>query len=590
MWRKRVVGLLVVCMLMLVSLLVRLAQVQLVETEDFTSHHINLLEASVQQRSQEMVIDNGRGGFLDRNGVSLVDRKIPVLVLFPFLKNMEWNSLEVSRIIGVKEEVLTEQIATHEEPFAFGDPKPLTLTAQQQEQINDLKIPGVFAVERKYALSDILAEQLIGITGENQTELAKRYPNKDINKRTVIGLTGLEKSFDEFLLPDGDSKLVYHVDAKGGPLFGINVKYVEPGNPFYPVNVKTTIDTEIQKMAEALVDQYSIQKGGLVLLDIESNTILASVSRPTINPLEPFANDSKGLQNMMLTEQIVGSVFKTVVAAAAIDYGLDDPNRQFDCSRKINGEVDTIYDHGMLSFTDSFARSCNNTFGTLAKELKEIDPLILETFAKKLSLIGGVGWVGPVFHLTAFEQLPEEEVGRVFLTEEAKRDNNFVALSGIGQHEVRVTPLAVANMMRTIAMGGTKEQVRVATDIQYKNGNSLLTFPRQEQSDTISPFTAMKLQKLLREVVLNDKGTGRVFQELPYAVAGKSGTAETGVFDGENQLHNKWFAGYFPYEKPKYALVTVNLGVYGDQGGVNGLFSDMVKELYQMDQQNLSNR
>lgn len=575
---------LIICIIAISLLIGRLVQVQLVSTENFTKHNVNLLEASVVQRSQQMVIDNGRGGFLDRNGESLVHRKIPVLILFPFLKNMEWDSEQVADIINVPVESIEYRVKQAEDPFAYGDPNPLKLTDAQMEQINALKIPGVFAVERKYSLNEYPAEQLIGITGQNTAELQKRYPDKDLLEQTVIGLTGLEKSFDEFLLPDGNSKLIYHVDAKGGPLFGIDVKYVEPANPFYPVNIKTTIDKDIQEMAENLVDQYKISKGGLVLLDLETNAVLAMVSRPNINKEKPFEDGSSGLKNMMISEQIIGSVFKTVVAGAAIDYELDDPTRMYDCSKKINGQPDLVYEHGMLNFTDSFARSCNNTFGTIAKELKEIDPNILEEYANKLSLVGSVGWNGNIYHFSNFKQLQEEQKGRVFLSEDAKNDNNFVALTGIGQHEVRATPLAVANMMGTIAKGGVRESVRVVSEVEYKNGNSLLPFEKQAlPGESISPYTAMKLQKLLREVVVNENGTGRWFQELPYAIAGKSGTAETGIFKDEKQLHNKWFAGYFPYDNPKYALVTVNLGVYGDEGGVNGLFADMVKNVYNFD-------
>ena len=52
-------------------------------------------------------------------------------------------------------------------PFAFGDPEPFELTTSQMEKINDLKIPGVFAIEKKFERSEIPAEQLIGLTGEN---------------------------------------------------------------------------------------------------------------------------------------------------------------------------------------------------------------------------------------------------------------------------------------------------------------------------------------------------------------------------------------------------------------------------------------
>jgi cell division protein FtsI/penicillin-binding protein 2 len=540
------------------------------------------LEESVQQRTQELVIDNGRGNFLDRNGDLLTHKKVPVLVLFPFLKNMTWDVETVSTISGISEESLNKALKDAKKPFAYGEPQPVELTSSQMERINKLEIPGVFAIEKKFERTDIPAEQLIGLTGENAKELKKRYPNKELSEKTLIGVSGLEESFDEFLLPEGKSKLVYHVDGDGAPLFGINVKYVDPANPFYPVNVRTTIDKSMQQKSEELVDKHGINKGGLVLLDIESNSVLASVSRPVINPNDPY--NGSGITNRMLKQEIMGSIFKTVVAAAAIDQSLDDPTRLFNCSIKINGEPEVKYNYGMLSFTDSFARSCNRTFGELARELQKKDKELLEDYASKLSLTGTVGWKGEVYHTNNFKQLVDEDKGRVFLTEEAKKDPNFAAMSGIGQHEVRATPIAVANMMATIARGGKKEMVRTASKIEYKNGTTMVNFDKQELSgDIISPYTAMKLQKLLREVVVNPNGTGKWFKDLPYEVAGKSGTAETGKYQGDKQLHNKWFAGYFPYQNPKYALVAVNLDVLDTEGGVNLLFAEMVKMLHEHD-------
>ncbi|MDJ1630799.1 penicillin-binding transpeptidase domain-containing protein [Bacillus velezensis] len=73
-----------------------------------------------------------------------------------------------------------------------------------------------------------------------------------------------------------------------------------------------------------------------------------------------------------------------------------------------------------------------------------------------------------------------------------------------------------------------------------------------------------QLQKILREVVTSPKGTGRRFQDLPYEIAGKSGTAQTGMFTKEKQtLYHKWFAGYFPADKPKYALVVPHMDTPG---------------------------
>ncbi|MEH7332781.1 penicillin-binding transpeptidase domain-containing protein [Neobacillus drentensis] len=580
MWRKRTIGWLIISLTGFVLLLARLMQIQLVETETFSKHNVNLLEESVKQRTQELVIDNGRGNFLDRNGTMLTHKKVSVLVLFPFLKKMDWEADKVADITGIPVNFLNSAVEGAKKPFAYGDPEPMELTSSQMEKINALKIPGVFAIEKKFERRDVPAEQLLGLTGENAKELQKRYPNKDLSEKTLIGVSGLEESFDEFLLPEGKSKLVYHVDGGGAPLFGINVKYVDPANPFYPVNVRTTIDKSLQQKAEELVDKYQIKKGGLVLLDIQDNSVLAMVSRPTINKKDPY--NGAGITNVMLKQQIMGSVFKTVVAAASIDQNLDDPTRMFDCSKKINGKPELKYNYGMLNFTDSFARSCNRTFGELARELQKKNPNLLEDYAAKLSLTGSVGWQGDIYHTSNFKQLPDEDKGRVFVSDEARKDSNFAAMSGIGQHEVRATPLAIANMMATIARGGQKEMVRAVSKIEYKNGTTMVNFdPKDLKGDTISPYTAMKLQKLLREVVLNPNGTGRWFKDLPYEVAGKSGTAETGKFVNGQQLHNKWFAGYFPYQNPKYALVAVNLDVPDNAGGVNLLFADMVKMLYE---------
>jgi penicillin-binding protein 4B len=583
MWRRRIKGLLIIIMAGLLVLIARLVQIQLIETESFSKHNINLLEDSVKQRTQELVIDNGRGNFLDRDGNMLTHNEISVLVLFPFLKNMDWEINKVAGIMGVPINDLKNDIEEAKEPFAFGKPKPVELSVSQSEQINALEIPGVFAIKKKFERLEIPAEHLIGLTGENAKELNKRYPKKELSEKTLIGVSGLEESFDEFLIAEGKSKLVYHVDGDGAPLFGINVKYVDPANPFYPVNVRTTLNKELQLNAEELVDKHGIKKGGLVLIDVEDNSVLASVSRPIINKKNPY-NDA-GITNRMLKQEIMGSIFKTVVAAAAIDQNLDDPSRFFDCSKKINGEPELKFNYGNLNFSESFARSCNRTFGELAKELQKIDQKLLENYAEKLSLTGTVGWQGEVYHTSHFKQVSGEEKGRVFLSEEARKDANFVAMSGIGQHEVRATPLAVANMMATIARGGKKEMVRTASKIEYKNGTTMVSFEKKKlKGENISPYTAMKLQKLLREVVTNPNGTGQRFKDLPYEVAGKSGTAETGKFNTNNQqLHNKWFAGYFPYENPKYALVAVNLDVLENEGSVQALFADMVEMIYKSD-------
>jgi penicillin-binding protein 4B len=562
---------------MMIGLLGRLVQIQLLEAESFSKHQINLIENSVSQRTQQLIIDEGRGSFLDRDGESINYETKNVLVLFPFLARINWDAQKVAEILQINERRLQEDIEEAKEPFVYGGKTPYILSEAQMKEINDLKLKGVFALKRKYPKAEIFAEQLIGLTGENEERFHERYPDRVKGATQKIGISGLEKSFDEWLIAEQESKLIYHVDARGGPLFGVDVKYLAAANPFYPLDIQTTIDSELQRNMEGLIDQHSIKRGGAVLLDIESGDVLASVSRPAVQQGTPFSND--GVKNLMTTQLVPGSVFKTVVASAAIDLNLVDENALFNCDETIYGKP-APKPHGMININESFAVSCNRTFADIAKTLVEKDDQTLDRYAEKLGLIGEIGWKGSVFHYENFEQLPIDR-GRIFINEDEKKDSNFVAQTGIGQREVRVTPLGIANMMATIARGGRKQSVRMVSGIQYKNGTELVDFPVQKEgAPAISPYTAMKMQQYLRNVVAGESGTAKFLQTAAYEIAGKTGTAQTGSSINDRELYNKWFAGYFPFESPKYALVVVNMDVLEYEGGIYPVFKDIADMVY----------
>ncbi|MBB5324852.1 cell division protein FtsI/penicillin-binding protein 2 [Anoxybacillus tepidamans] len=582
--KNRTIAILLLIQLGIFLLIGRLVQLQLVSTESFSKKHVNLIEASVAQRTQEMVVSDGRGTFVDRNGKPLVEQEIPVLVLFPFLKTMDWPVETVANILHVSDSTIVAQIQQAKEPFVFSSgAEPFSLTDAQMDKINKLHLPGVLAVKKQYPLVRLYAAQLIGFTREDPQLLRARYGDRSLSPQTKIGIHGLQKAFDEFLLPEGETRLLYHVDAEGGPLFGIDVKYSDPGNPFYPISVQTTIDRDLQQMAEDVLEEHQLKKGGVVLLDVATNSILAMASRPAMNPRDPYKNN--GAENQMLLPQIPGSVFKTVIAAAAIETGIATKRRTFNCSRKIDGTTpDTEHAYGMLSFEKSFAVSCNNAFATLGKQLVEQNKDIIEQYAQKLGLYPLAGWQGDVYHIADFRQLPEEKSGTIWYDKSDKYVPLAVAQTSIGQKNVRVSPLAVANMMATIARDGEAKQVRTVSKMVYKNGTTFFTFPEQPftSEEPISLSTAMKLKELLRSVVTDERGTGRRFQTLPYAVAGKSGTAQTGKTTPQGEaLINKWFAGYFPAQSPKYALVVVDLESPSSQAVTNDVFDDLVKRIYE---------
>ncbi len=567
---KRMLTLMIIIQLFFFAILGRLIQVQLVSTENFTDRGINLIEASVKQRVHSLVLDDGRGDFIDRNGEPLTAQYKKSLLLFPFLKKMDWSSQKIANIIQIDEDDLRLAVNQAENPFVFlHNEQPLQLSLKQAEEINRLHIPGVMAEDVRYPLERMYAKSLIGVLSENEMIFKQRYPDKLFTSGLQVGVSGLEKSFDEFLMPEGEKKILYHVDAIGGPLFGADIKYTDPANEYYPLQVQTTLDMKLQQTAEDIVSAHHLQKGGLVLIDIEKNSVLAMVNT--------------GAENKMIEPQIPGSIFKIVTAASAIENNVD--NGTFNCNLDAYGNpLPKEKQEGKLSFAESFARSCNYTFATLANQMAKNNSTFIDEYATKLGLVQQIGWSGQVYHIDNFSQLANEYEGTIWNEKQDRYVTKAVAQTAMGQKNVRVTPLAVANMMATLARNGEARQVKIADSILYKNGGTLLNFPNHSLTDaSISTLTASKLQQLLSDVVESDIGTGRRFQQLPYKVAGKSGTAETEKMIGNEKLYNKWFAGFFPKESPRYALVVVDLDQTEKKYVTNDVFADVVTKIYELE-------
>jgi len=574
---KRRIAITLLCFACIMLLLLgRLAQIQLIATESFTKRHINLIEKSVTQRTQAFTLDDGRGHFVDRNGENLGEERYPVLVIFPFLQIKNDMLEKITHIIGVPGQDIKLQMKDKRKPFILqrGD-KPFQLTKEQMEKVNRADILGMVAIEVKMKqISE--AEHLIGVVGENEKELKKRYEKlKKLSSQTIIGISGLQQSFDEFLMTDGETKVLYQVDRQGEPIFGKRAKYTSPGNPFYPVTIQTTIEKSLQQKAEELVRTHGIKKGGLVLLDVKKSEIVAMVSKPSLQMNDKRAYQ-KTMENQMLTPHFPGSVFKTVIAAAAIDNDMIQSHRMFNCNTDPYGENFSQVMMGELNFTESFARSCNRTFAVLGDELMQKDKHIMETYLEALGASETVGWKGQMFHTSGFKQLIEEKKATVWNGEENKVGHKAIAQTAIGQKDVRISPLAIANMMATIARNGEKREVKAVKEIRYKNGTKFFYFEDHKlEGRQLSYSTVKQVQSLLRKVITMEKGTGATFQSLPLSVAGKSGTAQTGKEDRVN----RWFAGYFPYENPRYALVVVDLETNSKENTVTPIFKEFVEEI-----------
>ncbi|MBH0159990.1 peptidoglycan D,D-transpeptidase FtsI family protein [Fictibacillus sp. 26RED30] len=554
--KKRTMVVALFFLFLILFLTYRLADIQLISTTSFSKNKVNLIQESVDQRTHRFTINDGRGYFLDRNGELLSTDVTAQVIVFPNLYSSKWPIDSIAGILDIPTSNFTKKISDLKKPSALSLSEEISI--EQMNEINKLEVPGLYAQLVTKRNPTPFANHIIGAVGQDPDLIKRKYEDK-LKKGTVTistktGKNGMQYTFDPFLISEGETEYIYHVDRQGHPLFGLDVKFRSQSNPLYPLHVKTTLDKKMQETVEKALDIHGVEEGGAVLLDIETNELLAMSSRPLFSSKTIYKH-----VDHMTSQQIPGSVFKIVTAAAAIEENKLQNGKMYDCNLNIYGKRDERQ-LGLLNIEDSFTQSCNRTFGDLANELQKTDSDYMKKYAEKLGLLTQNGWQGEVYHLEAFSHFYKEEAGQIYNSKKKVSDyENTLAVSqtAIGQLDVKITPLAVANMMATIARGGVSYEVKAAKSVNFANGTELIKFEEHKKEDEkLSPYTIMRLQSLLLNVVKNEKGTAHALQALPFQVAGKSGTAQKG---DDKRYNNKWFAGYFPAGQPRFALVIVDL-------------------------------
>lgn len=330
-------------------------------------------------------------------------------------------------------------------------------------------------------------------------------------------------------------------------------------------NVELTLDARAQEAAfRALTDSGAT--GAVVALDPQTGAILAMVSTPSYDPNLLSSHDPQAIRDYAgtLDQSAVdprlnrgtqdnyppGSVFKVVVAAAALEQGYDTDTtiaapdvldlpqssatiQNFGGS-SCNGGADDTLIHALTI-------SCNTAFAQLGIELGEST---LRDVAERFG-IDDEGYEMPL-------PVAQSTLGDI-------EDAAALAQSSIGQRDVRVTPIEAANIVATIANGGTLYQPFLVAQTQEPDLTVIDAAEPQEVREAISSEVAADLTDMMVSVVAN--GTGSMAQIDGIDVAGKTGTAEV----DEGIAPHAWFAGFAPANNPQIA-VAVFLANGGDSG------------------------
>jgi peptidoglycan glycosyltransferase len=410
-------------------------------------------------------------------------------------------------------------------------------------------------------------------TLNGQTLYFRRYPHGGLAAQTIGYATqfrsssGLEESMNDYLT-GSNTNLSSAFDNTLARLGAATVH----GN-----DLITTIKPEAQALAQQLLGDRC---GAVVAMSPKTGAVYVMASSPTYNPnqidnVNGYAQilKSRGacggasaLYNRATQGLFVpGSTFKMVTAAAALDSGrftpssgFTDPGYCMDYGKKVNNALNPDQNgpesYGHVTLAVGFQHSINSVFCNVGKALGT--ETILE-YAKKFGF-----YTVPPIELPRGELEPSglfNPVPKLF----DPKDPNAVDVGRLafGQERMLVTPLQMAMVTATIANGGQVPKPYLVQKIVAPNGSTVHNTSPRSLGRAISAQTASELTQMMISVVQG--GTGQRAQIPGIQVAGKTGTAETGI----NNVYTAWFDAFAPADNPQVAVAVVLEKQAGGFGG-----------------------
>ena len=517
--KERIILLLIVFIILYFSLIYRLYNIQVIQSNRFK-------EIAQQEHLTSFSIEGERGNIYDRNYKKLAVN-INVQSLFaipPKVENPQETAQKLSSILNLKAKDVLEKL-NQKKSFVWIKRK---LSETEVTEIKKLKLEGFdFLNENKrYYPKNYLASNLMGFVGiDNQ------------------GLEGLESFFDKELkgLP---GLVILERDAIGGKV-PLSIK--EPTAHKDGHSIVLTIDEVIQYITEEALDkafQKSKAKAGIaIVVAPKTGEILAMAVKPSYDP-NYFDQYSRDLwRNRAITDAYEpGSTFKVITIATALEESVCSLNDRFFCegTTKYNGVVfHDIYKHGSQDLTDIVKNSCNIGVIQTGTKLEE------KVFEKSIRRFG--------FGILTEINLPGEINGLVRSTKDWSRIS--LASLSIGQ-EISVTPIQLIMAVSAIANRGTLMKPMIVKEIIDSAQNKIKTFKPKPVRQVVSVATALTMSKILEQVVSD--GTGTSAKLAGYQAAGKTGTAQKFDFSTGKYSKDKYtssFVGYAPSDNPKISIL-----------------------------------
>ena len=530
-------------------------------------------ETQKHARTYVMAIPGPRGQITDRNGNPLAQTRVsnnlglsfptPLTMTDPEVLAFAQQQVLAARAVTGRPISLTqEQVLKH---YKNRGVVPLLiaqdLKSPELENYHRMKPPHLtlLPVYQRYYPNDRLAGHIIGYAGRAGHMPVGPMQNNELLWPDAVGREGLEQSFDDQLQgKNGQYNISFDAEGKKA-----SEQLTIPPQPGY--NVVTTLDQDLQRLCESVLER-GVKRGALVIIDPNNGDILAMASWPTFNPnafiptISPEAfkalNDDPNIPLIPRAYRSAyppGSVFKVPVALAALQEHVIDIDDEFNCPPAMEIGRLTFHnwkhsDSGSLNFCEALTQSCDTWFYQVG----------IKTGAKRM----GDWAVKMGFGARTGIPLAAESGGRIPDDEYMKKAHGHKMFDGdlanfsIGQGDVEVTPLQMAQGMATVANGGTLYQTRLVKQVQSIDGQIVNAYPVRARGELgIEPKIMKEMRKAMSQVVSSRSGTAGKASVPNVQVAGKTGTAQWGPKAHERTA--AWFAGFAPADKPRYAFAAL---------------------------------
>ncbi len=493
-----------------------------------------------------------RGRIFDRNGKTLAGNAFSYnLLIMP--QEGQYPVTQITKLSQILSVPIQELRAKYNRGFIA--PFALVLlykdiSLSEAIAIGQLKydLPAIVVQresKRTYPL-DSLASHVLGYLGYIDAWRLARLKEYGYKIQDLVGYSGIEEVYDYVLRPRKGGMQI-EVDSKGRVSRVLGFKAAQKGK-----DVKLTLDVKLQNIVH---QNLNGKIGCVVILDPANGDVLALASYPDFNPQVFQDGDSASLRSVlndgdspMLNRAITGlyppgSVFKVPLAMGALEKRHIGPYEEILCSGnlQIGNRSFACWDtHDEENIVDALAHSCNVFFYALGLRS---GPQLINEYALKF----GFG------QLTGID-LNNEFSGFVpySLWQRIKRRKGWFAGDtanfSIGQGDVLATPLQVARMIAAFANDGKLVKPRLLKSIH--DGDRVIDSGPPEVVDlALDKHLLRRIKDGLEAAVSDKQGTANILSDLNVRVAGKTGSAQAPY-----GLAHGWFAGYFPANKPKFAI------------------------------------